>query len=670
MGTLEEAMAEAVALSDDELITPVNDILMINPETREIVIPETEKLFGVKFDVDVERKHFKCPKIVGDNIDLSQHKIYVVYQIVDEKGNMLSETPSPKMYWCKDMQTDETGDYITFSWQLSGNVFESSGIVGFKIVATYTDTETGNVKTRWNTIPAYGTVKMTLSNGEEIVEQYADVITQLLQRMDEVEAIATPEAMQGYVEQYLNKNPLLLDETLKANDKAAPANLVGKLKDDISNIDNNLEKSQNLYNSNKSVSGYLAGGNISPSDSYVTSDYIPVNIGDKYIFSNNGIGIEARFIAFYDLRPSGSYAFLRQVQNLTEIIIDDGDVNHIRVTFHVTYDKVQINKDVLTPFVPYGKHEFIIRTNNEIEKLKNSVDKHGLNNGSEYPTGLRCGFKVYYKSDITTFNSFLISRGNTTKEYISVGNTQIVYQSGDVGRTTVPHNLIWKDKCDVIIDGVDIAHVKVTCITNGGLFTHTFERYKGYGNEGIWETTGSGELVCQIDKPNDIWVIGDSYMSYADDRIGGALYEIGVEKPTIISIPGANTPTMAQELLKMSACYNVYPKTVVLCTGMNDSLTSYQNGLNIIENYCNEHNIDLIITAIPITPLRTVENIKVRDYVLSLNYIKIRFDDAVSSSNSGVWLEGCLNSDNIHPTQNGARLLAHELLNKVGYLVD
>lgn len=263
MGTLEEAMAEAVALSDDELITPVNNILMINPETREIIIPETEKLFGIKFDVDVERKHFKCPKIVGDNIDLSQHKIYVVYQIVDEKGNVLSETPNPKMYWCEDMQTDETGDYITFSWQLSGNVFESSGIVGFKIVATYTDTETGNVKTRWNTIPAYGTVKMTLSNGEEIVEQYADVITQLLQRMDEVEAIATPEAMQGYVEQYFDENPLLLDETLTADDKAAPANLVGELKDDLEQLKQNgtstgTRLSTEAINKLEEVGNYLA----------------------------------------------------------------------------------------------------------------------------------------------------------------------------------------------------------------------------------------------------------------------------------------------------------------------------------------------------------------------------------------------------------------------------
>lgn len=69
---------------DDELITPVNDVFMINPETRIIEVPETERLFGVNFDKDVEKKYFKCPKIVGNNIDLSKHKIYVVYQKANE----------------------------------------------------------------------------------------------------------------------------------------------------------------------------------------------------------------------------------------------------------------------------------------------------------------------------------------------------------------------------------------------------------------------------------------------------------------------------------------------------------------------------------------------------------------------------------------------------------
>ena len=87
MPSLEEAMRQSedsIEQLDDGLITPVNDVFMINPETRIIEVPESERLFGVNFDKDVEKKYFKCPKIVGNNIDLSKHKIYVVYQKANE----------------------------------------------------------------------------------------------------------------------------------------------------------------------------------------------------------------------------------------------------------------------------------------------------------------------------------------------------------------------------------------------------------------------------------------------------------------------------------------------------------------------------------------------------------------------------------------------------------
>lgn len=445
---------------------------------------------------------------------------------------------------------------------------------------------------------------------------------------------------------------------------------IAELKGDIVDIENNLGKSKNLYDVSKSVSGYLAGGNISANDTYITSDYIPVDIAETYYFSNNGVPIEARCIAKYELRPSGNYAFLHQYQNLTEFTIPSDTTTHIRVTFSVDYDKAQIETNGVTQYVPYQEFAFINDTKKRFENIKELLDNHAINNGQSYPIGLRNGFIVYYKSDIETFNSFLISRGTLSKEYVSVGNTQIVYKSGDGDTSTVPHNITWKDKCDVIIEGVDLGHTKVTLITNGGMFSHTFDRAKGYGNEGVWETTGNGTLSCQISKPNDIWVIGDSYMSYADNRIGGALYEIGQTKPTIISVPGANTVYMASEFDKMINCYGVYPKTLVLCTGMNDTEESYKQGLSTIESICKEYNIELIATAIPITPLRTTNNLNVRNYVLTLNYPIVRFDIAVGSSDSGVWLDNCLSFDNVHPTQNGARLLAYELLSKVGYLVN
>lgn len=71
--TVEEALAASV-------VEPVNDIFEINPETRVITVPASEKLFGVANDGNTERKHFRCPKVVGNNIDLSTMHLYINYQ--------------------------------------------------------------------------------------------------------------------------------------------------------------------------------------------------------------------------------------------------------------------------------------------------------------------------------------------------------------------------------------------------------------------------------------------------------------------------------------------------------------------------------------------------------------------------------------------------------------
>lgn len=46
------------------------EYLIIDPSTRKIAVPKSEQLFGVYGEGNIERKYFKCPKIVGDNVDL------------------------------------------------------------------------------------------------------------------------------------------------------------------------------------------------------------------------------------------------------------------------------------------------------------------------------------------------------------------------------------------------------------------------------------------------------------------------------------------------------------------------------------------------------------------------------------------------------------------------
>lgn len=188
----------------EELLQNAAEVCVIDEETRTINVPPGESLFGVTGDKDVERKYFQCPKIVGDNIDLSQHQIYIVYVFTSTQNSTVFPSVGINKYHCEDVKV--SGDNITFSWKLSGNVLATPGFIAFKVMAA--KNEGSNLKTKWNTAPAFGTVLITVPDGEEIAEEYPDIINQLFEEMEKVQEIATPEAMQGYVEAYMQEHPV------------------------------------------------------------------------------------------------------------------------------------------------------------------------------------------------------------------------------------------------------------------------------------------------------------------------------------------------------------------------------------------------------------------------------------------------------------------------------
>lgn len=187
--TLEEALLASAAGTTD-------DILEINADTRSITVPESEKIFGVESDQNVERKKFRCLKIVGDNIDLSALRLYINY----ENGNGEKDA-----YMVQDASIE--GNYITFSWILSRNVTAYKGTVKFVVCAKKADSS-GNLSNEWNTTIAEGTVIEGLETVPYIAENNPDVIGYLLDRMDEVEKLTTPETMQKYVNAYLAEHKI------------------------------------------------------------------------------------------------------------------------------------------------------------------------------------------------------------------------------------------------------------------------------------------------------------------------------------------------------------------------------------------------------------------------------------------------------------------------------
>ena len=175
MQTTEELLAQMEAEAQSE--TPV---CIIDPDTRTITVPPEYQLFGVENDKRVERIYFQCPKIVGDNQDLSQdYQLFVNYQ---------NANGDPDAYHIDDMEVDE--DNITFSWLLEENVTKYKGNIKFAFGAIKPGDELLDPdKNRWNTtINTDCTCLVGLKSTQQVAESNPDALAQIWAAIDELKA--------------------------------------------------------------------------------------------------------------------------------------------------------------------------------------------------------------------------------------------------------------------------------------------------------------------------------------------------------------------------------------------------------------------------------------------------------------------------------------------------
>nr|DAV16062.1 MAG TPA: hypothetical protein [Caudoviricetes sp.] len=171
------------------------EYLIIDPSTRKITIPKSEQLFGVYGESNIERKYFKCPKIVGDNVDLSDCYIFVNYYTA--KG-------LPGKYTVKDVNVD--GENITFSWELKQDIFDANEDTSIYFAVEAKNKDKVEV---FRTSPATGKAKETIDTDKEIEETHADVILDLISRVDTLEKEPiSEEQIEKSVKSYLEKNPI------------------------------------------------------------------------------------------------------------------------------------------------------------------------------------------------------------------------------------------------------------------------------------------------------------------------------------------------------------------------------------------------------------------------------------------------------------------------------
>ena len=199
-------------------------------------------MFGVEGDKDVERKYFQCPKIVGDNQDLSQDYILFI--------NYVNANGDPDAYKINDMQVE--GDNITFSWLLEESVTKYRGNIQFAFGAIkHGDEAEDPDKNRWNTtINTDCTCLVGLKCTQQVAESNPDALAQIWAAIDELKAGGGGSGGTTNYENLSNK-PRLNGVTLEGN----------KTLDQVGV----LAKNQGSSNSGKYLS-VGSDGNVVPAD--------------------------------------------------------------------------------------------------------------------------------------------------------------------------------------------------------------------------------------------------------------------------------------------------------------------------------------------------------------------------------------------------------------------
>ena len=230
-------------------------------------------------------------------------------------------------------------------------------------------------------------------------------------------------------------------------------------------------------------------------------------------------------------------------------------------------------------------------------------------------------------------------------------------------------------KTTVVVDttlvDTDYEHTLKISDEKGNSFTLPIQRW-GDGQPFLTNDNSSGNLTVKLSfMPRDItkkiWAFGDSYYDFWIKNV----YALGYGDWLRNSKSGLSPYTGFNEL-KNLLTLGFKPTYIFWCLGMNGAETEEQvSGEYVInptqktyvdgvKDICDNYGIIPVFVCVPSTP--TVERTGYRSYIQSLGVRYVDIYDAVGTSASGVWTEGLLASDDLHPTQAGGKVIADRVL--------
>lgn len=348
------------------------------------------------------------------------------------------------------------------------------------------------------------------------------------------------------------------------------------------------------------------------------------------------------------------------------------------VTPYVPFDRIAIDKK----YISQNSINSIIA---ERKRGKWTIENNTLANGESIELNhgniAKGNFiTVALKGDILN-NGITIGIGKSPKMnrcYMQITQSKIIvygydYVNGVMEETdNVSHGLDSTDlyASTIIIDNdVDTASVKIISQQTGKVFVKDIDWF-GCGDVYCTNNTGNTISVNLTSSPKDlmkdVWVFGDSYTSMQNPaRWTYYMKEWGYTDFLLNSLPGINS---FNSYINLESFINEgFPKYIVWLLGMNDGSdsdsapsTMWLSNIKMLIDLCEARGIEPILATIPTVP--SINHQQKNMWIRNSGYTYIDMAAAVNASASGIWREGLLSSDEIHPTELGAKAIVGRIL--------
>lgn len=239
--SLDEALGMSLADEADESIH-------VDVNTRQITIPESQKLFGVESDADVEVKHIVIDGRYADgNRDLSKLAWRVIYRNAKKESSY---------YLIPSVVANENS--IEMDWLIKRSVVAYKGTVDF-ILCAFATTSSGEVTPEWNSTLGQGMVLEGLETSEiDIGKESVDELSKILYETITARDAAAKSAADA------DRTANSINES--ATQIAANKEAVGQLKEDVQKLSND-----GRINIEGTDHNYYFGGGINYSDLIISN---------------------------------------------------------------------------------------------------------------------------------------------------------------------------------------------------------------------------------------------------------------------------------------------------------------------------------------------------------------------------------------------------------------